>query len=124
MATQTQPSDTSMESDDFTDEQLADALMQTMTAEQLRRFAAHLDDVSRRRGANKADTARAVVEQDRDAALANLTGSFRVECTGCELAFWTDHPQTALKAAKSHKAGNNSHFPAAIDADTDDRIYG
>ena len=124
MATQTQPNDTSIDADDFTDEQLVDSLLQTMTAEQLRRFAAHLDGVSRRRGANKSDTARAVVDQDRDAALAHLTGSFKIECTGCDLAFWTDHPQTALKAATSHKAGHNDHFPRAIDADAQERIYG
>ena len=103
-----------------------DALMAAMTAEELRRFAAH-SGASRKRGANKRDTAEQVVDGDRDlAALAAEAGMCTVKC-GCGLSFSVAHPQTARREAKSHKSQHPTHWPKARDETHDSetiKLYG
>lgn len=111
---------------DATDAGVADALMAAMTAEELRRFAAH-SGASRKRGANKRDTAEQVVDGDRDlAALAAEAGMCTVKC-GCGLSFSVAHPQTARREAKSHKSQHPTHWPKARDETHDPetiKLYG
>jgi len=107
------------------DEQIAEALMTKMTAEELRRFAAH-SDASRKRGANKSDTAEQVAAGDPElAAVAANGGDCTVEC-GCGLSFSTDHPQTARAEAKRHKSEAPTHFPRARDESREEtiKLYG
>ena len=102
----------------------AAALMMEYTAEELRRMAAHLDDVSRSRGATKSQTAEQIAEQT-EADLAGMMGPGRatVKCS-CGLRLSGCHPQTARREAQAHKSANPSHFPKARDSEDNSRIYG
>lgn len=123
MATQTKADDEA-QTQTMTDSELITGLQTQMTAEELRRFAAHLENVSRSRGATKSQTSEEIVEQDRGAAARAVSdGDFTVGCS-CGLAFDVSHPQTALKEAQRHKSENPTHFPRARDDRDDSRIYG
>ena len=102
----------------------AAALMMEYTAEELRRMAAHLDDVSRSRGATKSQTAEQIAEQT-EANLAGMMGPGRatVKCS-CGLRLSGCHPQTARREAYAHKSANPSHFPMARYSDDNLLIYG
>lgn len=102
----------------------AGTLQAKMTAEELRRFAAHLPEVSRSRGANKAQTAQEIAEQAPEmASEAANGGSCSVSCS-CGLSFDCEHPQTARSHAKAHKSANPTHFPSAKDEETETALYG
>lgn len=105
-------------------EDVAAALKSGNTAEELRRMAAHLSDVSRPRGATKAETAEAIAEQAPEkAATIAAGGRFKVKCS-CGLEYSVAHPQEARRDAKTHKAENITHFPSAVDTEDDSRLYG
>ncbi len=106
-------------------EWVAKELISRMTAEELRRFAAH-SSASRERGSNKSDTAMQVAAGDTElAAIAANGGNCTVECP-CGLSFSTDHPQTARQEAKRHKSRHPTHWPRARDKSHDDdiKLYG
>jgi len=106
------------------EEKTASALEAALTAEELRRLAAHLPDAHRDRGATKSETARQIAERS-DADLRSMisAGHFSLECS-CGLSLSFGHPQEALREAKEHKSQFPTHFPSATDDETDDRIYG
>lgn len=107
--------------DDETGDDVAAGLRSAMTAEELRRFAAH-SDASRSRGADKSTTAIEVAEGDPElAAVAAAGGDFEVSCS-CGLRFRADHPQTALSEAEAHKSDNPTHWPRAADESGDDDV--
>ena len=95
-----------------------------MTAEELRRLAAHIPAVSRSRGATKQQTAKEIVEQAPEAA-RNVAagGNFNVSCT-CGLAFTVETAEMAEEAARQHKSSHPTHFPRAVDGRDGSGLYG
>ena len=109
--------------DNYSADDVAAELEAQMTAEELRRLAAH-SDASRPRGATKSETAEVVAEQDQElAAEVAEGGDFSVTCT-CGLSMEVSHPQVARRVAKEHKSQQLTHFPKARDDSDDSRIYG
>ncbi len=102
----------------------AAALTVTYTAEELRRLAAHLDDVSRTRGATKSETAQQIAEQT-ETPISWITGPGRCTVTcSCGMRVTGCHPQVARKIAKAEKSRNPHHWPKARDDENNSRIYG
>ena len=109
-------------------QEIAENLCESMSAEQLRKFAGHLD-VSRTRGDTKMQTAVKVVRKEPLlSSMVSPNGRFMVQCNHCSstecLMFRVDDSQIALKEAKSHKKQWNWHFPHVIDTVTEERLYG
>jgi len=111
-------------------EEVARVLRARLTAEELRRLAAHLPDASRERGANKKETSLQIAERsDKDLlALVAGDGRYKIECS-CGLKLSPVHPQVARREAQEHKSRSPVHFPSALDRGEGDdadpvKLYG
>lgn len=115
---------------DLDDADLARALAENMSAEDLRRFMSAYD-LTRSRGARKLESSRQAVAQDRvlvasylddTVGLVDKPAQFSTMCScGYEEHFAS--AETAKEAASEHKSENPQHFPKAW-SDDGARLYG
>lgn len=105
-----------------------EAIVAHMTAGEIRSWMSE-NGLTRSRGARKRPSAIQAYEQDpalveeKARELESELARFQAYCTHCDFDGRHDTEDEAVEAAKGHKSENPTHFPRAVDTETEERLY-